>query len=67
MNWVYNKTNQNYSCSFIYVVFLVLLLGACQSKRLNKPKVEKGMMNLSTWNFEEDGVLKLNGDWALIG
>jgi two-component system sensor histidine kinase ChiS len=27
------------------------------------PKAEKGILDLSNWDFEKDGIVALNGNW----
>ncbi len=43
------------------LLFSIFILTSC--KHVNKPKVEKGLIDLSNWNFESDGVLQLDGMW----
>ena len=52
----------------LFVYFIVIscaLLGqSCRFlSAVEKPKVEQGVIDLTNWDFERDGVVKLNGDW----
>ncbi len=42
-------------------LFFVLIFASC--KKVDKPRVENGRIDLSTWNFENTGILKLDGTW----
>lgn len=51
--------------SIFYIIISCALLGqSCRfSDALETPKVERGTIDLTNWDFERDGVVKLNGDW----
>ncbi len=46
-------------------VGLLLILSACVSDVMNTetPVAEKGILDLRDWNFKDDGLVKLDGDW----
>jgi len=51
---------------FIYAfVIMFLCLGACaeQPKNIVSPLAEKGVIDLSNWDFERDGPVKLSGEY----
>ncbi|TGM12867.1 adenylate/guanylate cyclase domain-containing protein [Leptospira selangorensis] len=47
------------------ILFLVLTLFSCRSKNSSKisPLAENGVLDLREWNFAEDGIVKLDGEW----
>ncbi|NOU18792.1 MAG: response regulator [Bacteroidales bacterium] len=52
-----------------YIIFLILVFGfsSClNSKKENKtaPLAEKGVINLQEWEFDKNGIIELNGQWA---
>jgi serine phosphatase RsbU (regulator of sigma subunit) len=47
---------------FVLTAFL-LIISSCSKSKKFKPVVEDGLLNLTEWNFEKDGALKLNGEW----
>ncbi|MBT4638841.1 MAG: PAS domain S-box protein [Deltaproteobacteria bacterium] len=57
-------TNQNimFRIRAVVGIVLLLLLSSCFSDK-QPPVAEKGILDLSTWNFEEDGVVRLDGEW----
>lgn len=42
--------------------FFIIILISCSSNKPT-PKVEKGVLDLRTWDFENDGVVKLSGEF----
>lgn len=49
---------------FCVIISCALLGQSCRfSDALETPKVERGTIDLTSWDFERDGVVKLNGDW----
>ncbi len=46
---------------FRYFCFLFILISCSPQKQF--PKIEKGVLDLRNWNFEEDGEIKLSGDF----
>jgi serine phosphatase RsbU (regulator of sigma subunit) len=45
------------------ISFSVLLFAACSDPEKKRPDLENGFLDLSSWNFEEDGLVNLNGSW----
>ena len=46
------------------LLILILLLGCNQIKNsIDVPDIKKGNMNLDNWNFTDNGVLYLDGEW----
>lgn len=47
------------------MLMFVLLLSSCRNgSRIKAPTAKDGLIDLSHWDFERDGTIKLNGDWA---
>jgi class 3 adenylate cyclase len=44
----------------------VLLAGCTQRSTKAAPRVVDGVLDVSTWDFENDGPVKLEGDWEVI-
>ncbi|MNO24784.1 Sensor histidine kinase TmoS [compost metagenome] len=52
--------------SLLLVLFLPLLLTfQLITDAQNKPVLRHGIMDLRAWDFESDGVVRLNGEWEL--
>ena len=48
----------------LFVIFqLAFTLTSCQSKTKEVPEIEKGLINLSDWDFEQKGIIQLDGEW----
>lgn len=47
----------------LILVLLVLLFSGCSVKNNEIPKAKNGIINLSEWDFETDGNVKLDGEW----
>jgi len=59
-----NITKQ--SLKFVPLFILLLILTACGQIGLSGSpalQAENGVLDLRDWDFEQDGILKLNGDW----
>ena len=54
--------------SLIVGVFVMLLLAAACSGRPAKqpPVAQRGLLDLRGWDFEQDGPVKLYGDWEFF-
>ncbi|ACL22310.1 signal transduction histidine kinase, LytS [Desulfitobacterium hafniense DCB-2] len=50
---------------FIPIVVFPVLFGALNQEFLKRsaPVAEKGTLDLSAWNFAEDGIIELGGEW----
>jgi two-component system, sensor histidine kinase ChiS len=52
------------SLLFFLSLFVTVLSGCGpQHRSVTVPKAEKGVLDLSEWNFEKDGTIQLNGEW----
>jgi two-component system cell cycle sensor histidine kinase/response regulator CckA len=51
--------------ALLCVCLSFLVLQACRSEALHKtvPRVENGVLDLRTWNFDKDGPVALDGKW----
>lgn len=47
------------------LTILVLVLISCQSKSKKQPIAKNGHIDLSSWNFDQDGIANLSGEWKL--
>ncbi|TGL60615.1 adenylate/guanylate cyclase domain-containing protein [Leptospira sarikeiensis] len=54
-----------YAKVFSLSIFLILTLLSCRTKVSSKiyPLAENGVLDLRDWNFAEDGIVKLDGEW----
>ncbi|MGK5093934.1 7TM diverse intracellular signaling domain-containing protein [Deltaproteobacteria bacterium TL4] len=58
--------NKPMKLHFISIITGLLILSACQGPEpLIPPKVKAGVMDLSSWNLQKNGTLKLEGEWEL--
>lgn len=48
----------------LLMMMFVSLAGCTPVSESNQPTASKGVLDLRTWNFTRDGVIKLNGEWA---
>lgn len=46
----------------IYILILSLLICFTAFSKI-QPKAEKGILNLTKWNFKKDGIVNLSGEW----
>ena len=53
----------NTAKTFCLVVILFVIAG-CSSNTVQSPRADKGVLNLSSWDFERDGSVKLFGEWG---
>lgn len=44
-------------------VVLLLSLGSCSAVEWQKGEVKNGRLNLSEWNFQEQGMVSMSGNW----
>jgi diguanylate cyclase (GGDEF)-like protein len=49
----------------VLLILTLLFLCGCEVKKNNLPKASQGKIDLSNWNFEKDGLAKLDGQWEL--
>ena len=50
--------------SFFLCFLLGLTLFSCQNNTVSQPKAVNGVIDLSEWNFTQNGSVNLNGEWA---
>ncbi|MBP1756435.1 MAG: diguanylate cyclase protein [Firmicutes bacterium] len=54
----------------LFLVFSILIFSAITLLLINKPTTEKtpqyvdGILDLSQWSFEKDGIVRLDGNWS---
>jgi serine phosphatase RsbU (regulator of sigma subunit) len=54
----------NFSFLRILIFLLVsVLLFSCNDTEITKPIAKKGMIDLSQYNFNDEGIIELNGEW----
>ena len=47
-----------------FIIFSVILIASCRDPQEKRPGIENGFLDLSSWDFEEDGLVNLDGQWA---
>lgn len=57
--------SKRYNILSIFLLIIVMLLSGCSVKKDNLPKAFEGTLDLTNWNFERDGFVKLDGQWEL--
>ena len=57
------KKTTTYSLYILMFCFGISLLGCSQSARPKEPKAKEGALDLSHWNFAENGPAYINGEW----
>jgi len=50
-----------YTYRLILLVISTLIISGCKNK--NNLQIQKGVLNVSDWNFKEKGIITLNGEW----
>ena len=45
---------------------LLLAMGGCAEKRRAQPIAIDGIIDLSDWDFEKDGIVELKGEWRFV-
>ena len=50
---------------FLQLSILTLLFTFCSGGKIS-PKAERGVLDLREWNFEEDGIVKIDGEWEFF-
>ena len=53
------------SNNLIYLLIMIfsLFITTISCKKINIPHPIKGKLDLTNWDFEEDGIIRLNGEW----
>lgn len=44
-------------------MFLVCIVSGCTDHQSTSPRAEKGVIDLSRWDFKKDGTISLSGEW----
>ncbi len=52
-----------FSLIHILIIFFVLSSSSCSDLQKRRPLIEDGFLDISSWNFEKDGPVDLNGQW----
>lgn len=60
-----NLFRKRHALIIIFSLFIIILLSSCSSKKDNVPLAKQGKLDLSSWNFEQDGLAKLDGQWEI--
>ena len=58
---------KEYFILIIPIVLLFLFISSCAREIIKKsiPEAENGILDLTGWDFKNDGTLKLDGEWEL--
>jgi signal transduction histidine kinase len=65
-HYKYNFKVINFLIRYITKIILLISLSlnlTCSKQKIEKITAKKGEMDLRTWNFERDGIIKLDGEW----
>ncbi len=49
--------------NFLFVCILLIFVVSCDSNRKKPPTAKNGVLDLRGWDFEKDGIIKLDGEW----
>ena len=49
---------------FFYLMFIVFFVACDIPEKQTVPRTQKGIIDLSTWDFDKDDIVELNGPWA---
>lgn len=49
----------------IFSLFTIILLCSCSTKKDDVPVAKQGKLDLSSWDFEKNGLAKLDGQWEI--
>ena len=49
--------------SLLWVSLFLILLSSCHYPSKQLPVLKNGVMDMSNWNFSQQGILRLNGAW----
>ena len=50
----------------LIVGVLLLSVCSCAQERRAQPKAVDGILDLSDWDFEKDGIVELGGEWRFV-
>ncbi|MDX1958107.1 MAG: hypothetical protein SFU98_06015, partial [Leptospiraceae bacterium] len=60
----FKKINlKHYLMNLLLILNIFIIYSCLQTKHDSIPKAEKGVLNLQNWDFEKNGVIKLDGEW----
>jgi serine phosphatase RsbU (regulator of sigma subunit) len=48
---------------YLFLLIAVPLFFSCNNAQHKRPEIKNGFLDLSSWNFEKDGSVNLNGEW----
>ena len=54
------------SIRLLFFGALLLSLCGCGEKRRTQPVAVDGVLDLSNWDFERDGIVDLKGEWRFV-
>lgn len=60
-----NLLRKKQNMIILLLILTILFLCGCEGKKSIAPKASQGIIDLSNWNFEKDGLAKLDGQWEL--
>lgn len=60
-----NLLRKKQNMIILLLILTILFLCGCEVKKSIAPKASQGIIDLSDWNFEKDGLAKLDGQWEL--
>lgn len=60
-----NLFKKRHALIIIFSLFTIILLCSCSTKKDNVVTAKQGKLDLSSWNFEKDGLVKLDGQWEI--
>jgi adenylate cyclase len=52
-------------CKILLLLLLLCALSACAPVSASPPQATAGVLDLTGWNFDRDGLASLNGEWEL--
>jgi serine phosphatase RsbU (regulator of sigma subunit) len=52
-----------YLIRHILLIFIFIVSASCSNPQRARPEIENGFLDLSSWDFEEDGLVNLKGQW----
>lgn len=58
---LYNKTGK----ILIVLISAIILLSGCAAAKNHAPTAAQGKLDLNHWDFQRDGIIKLDGEWEL--
>lgn len=65
MFWRNNLHRSKIGVILIILISCIIFLCGCERVPNNAPTASQGKMDLSNWDFQRDGIIKLDGEWEL--